>query len=42
MREIEAVSLSHVKDLACRLINEGKMSMAVLGPVKEDDFKDIH
>ncbi|MGO9613654.1 MAG: M16 family metallopeptidase [Dissulfurispiraceae bacterium] len=41
MREIEAVTISHVKDLACRLINEGKMSMAILGPVKEDDFKDI-
>lgn len=41
MKEIEAVSLKQVQDLARRLVNEGKMSLTVLGPVKEEDFKSI-
>lgn len=41
MREIEAVTLGQAKELARRLINEGKMSLAVLGPVKGEDFKGL-
>jgi predicted Zn-dependent peptidase len=41
MGEIEAVSLKHLKDLACRLINSGPMSLTALGPVKEEDFKGL-
>jgi predicted Zn-dependent peptidase len=38
MKEIEAVTLDHARELAGRLINGGPMSLAVLGPVKEEDF----
>jgi predicted Zn-dependent peptidase len=38
IREIEAVTHSHVRDLSRRLINEGTMSIAVLGPAREEDF----
>ncbi|HMK61246.1 MAG TPA: pitrilysin family protein [Dissulfurispiraceae bacterium] len=38
MKDIEAVSLSRVKDLATRLINGGPMSLTALGPVREEDF----
>ncbi len=41
IKEIESVSIGHVKDLAFRLINEGKMSLTVLGPVKEEEFKHV-
>ncbi len=41
MHEIEAVTIQQVKDLANRLINEGKMSLTVLGPVKGEDFKGL-
>lgn len=41
IRELESVTMDHVKDLAARLINNGKMSMSVLGPVKEEDFKSV-
>jgi len=38
MKEIEAVTLDHARELAGRLINGGPMSLTVLGPVKEEDF----
>ena len=41
MKEIESVTLEHVRDLAARLINQGKMSLTVLGPVKEEEFANI-
>lgn len=41
MKEVEAVTLAHAKELAKRLINDGKMSLTVLGPVKGEDFKGI-
>jgi predicted Zn-dependent peptidase len=41
MREIDSVSLLQVKELAYRLINEGKMSLTILGPAKEEDFKGL-
>ncbi|MDX9715137.1 MAG: pitrilysin family protein [Dissulfurispiraceae bacterium] len=41
IKEIESVPLSHAKELADRLINSGKMSLAILGPVKPEDFKNI-
>jgi predicted Zn-dependent peptidase len=41
MKAIEDVTISHVKDLAHRLVNLGKMSLAVLGPIKGEDFKGI-
>ncbi|MFO0754241.1 MAG: pitrilysin family protein [Thermodesulfovibrionales bacterium] len=41
MKEIEAVSMQHLKELIYRLVNQGKMSMTVLGPVKEEDFKGL-
>lgn len=41
MKEIEAVNLEQAKDLAKRLINEGKMCLTVLGRVKAEDFKGI-
>ncbi|MCL4490826.1 MAG: insulinase family protein [Nitrospirae bacterium] len=41
IKEIESVTLDHVRDLASRLINEGRMSLTMLGPVKEEDFKHI-
>ncbi|HEX8950062.1 MAG TPA: pitrilysin family protein [Dissulfurispiraceae bacterium] len=41
MKEIESVTLGHVRDLAARLINQGKMSLTVLGPVKEEEFANI-
>ncbi len=41
MKEIESVTLGHLKDLANRLINHGKMSLTVLGPMKTEDFKGI-
>ncbi|MGE5237239.1 MAG: M16 family metallopeptidase [Chloroflexota bacterium] len=39
LREIEAVTQTQVKDLCRRLINNGKMSMTLLGPAHEEDFK---
>jgi predicted Zn-dependent peptidase len=41
MKAIEAVTLGQMKDLSKRLINDGKMSLAVLGPVKGEDFKGL-
>jgi predicted Zn-dependent peptidase len=41
MREIEAVTHSHVRDLSHRLINEGRMSITVLGPAREEDFRGV-
>ncbi|MBN2654228.1 MAG: insulinase family protein [Nitrospirae bacterium] len=41
IKEIESVQLKHAKDLAARLLNSGKMSLAILGPVKSEDFKHI-
>ena len=38
MKEIEAVTLDHAKELAGRLINGGPLSLTILGPVKEEDF----
>ncbi|MBI3592632.1 MAG: insulinase family protein [Nitrospirae bacterium] len=41
MKNIESVTLNQVKDLTCQLVNNGKMSLTVLGPVKEEDFKNV-
>lgn len=41
MKEIDAVTLEQARSLSKRLINNGKMSMTVLGPVGGDDFKGI-
>ncbi|BCB97170.1 peptidase M16 [Dissulfurispira thermophila] len=41
MKEIEAVTLDAVKSLSKRLINDGKMSLTVLGPVKGEDFRGL-
>lgn len=41
MKEIDAVTLEQARSLSKRLINDGKMSMTVLGPVGGDDFKGI-
>ncbi len=41
IKDIEAVKIDHVKDLAYKLINQGKMGMTVLGPVKPEDFKGL-
>lgn len=41
MKEIESVTLEQIKSLAYRLINEGKMSLTVLGPAKGEDFKGL-
>ncbi|TAN44084.1 MAG: insulinase family protein [Nitrospirae bacterium] len=41
MREVESVTLPQLKALADRLINNGVMSAAILGPVKEDQFKGV-
>ncbi len=41
MKEIEAVTLDQIKDLSKRLINDGKMSLTVFGPVKGEDFKGL-
>jgi predicted Zn-dependent peptidase len=41
MKEIDAVTLDQTRNLARRLINDGKMSLAVLGPVKGEDFKGL-
>ncbi|MDI6801028.1 MAG: pitrilysin family protein [Thermodesulfovibrionales bacterium] len=41
MKEIEAVTMQHVRDLAHRLINDGKMSLTILGPVKTEEFKGL-
>ena len=41
IKEIESVTLDHVRDVAARLINDGRMCLAVLGPVKEEDFKGL-
>ena len=38
MKEIEAVTLDHARELAGRLINGGPLSLTILGPVKEEDF----
>lgn len=41
MKEVEAVTLDQIKDLSKRLINDGKMSLTVLGPVKGEEFKGL-
>jgi predicted Zn-dependent peptidase len=41
MKEVEAVTLDQARSLARRLINDGKMSLTVLGPVKGEDFKGL-
>ncbi|WP_333652802.1 M16 family metallopeptidase [Dissulfurispira sp.] len=41
MKGVEAVTLGQIKDLSKRLINDGKMSLTVLGPVKGEDFKGL-
>ncbi len=41
MKEIESVTLEQITSLAYRLINEGKMSLTVLGPVKGENFKGL-
>lgn len=41
MKEIDAVTLEQARSLSKRLINDGKMSMTVLGPVSGEDFKGI-
>ncbi len=41
MKEIESVTIKHVRDLAYRLVNSSKMSLTILGPVKEEDFKGL-
>jgi len=41
IKEIEAVTPDHVRSLANRLVNNGKMSLAVLGPAKGEDFKGL-
>lgn len=38
LRSVEDVTLKQAKDLASRLLNNSKMSIAVLGPAKEEDF----
>lgn len=38
LQGVEDVSLKQATDLASQLLNNGKMSIAVLGPVKEEDF----
>jgi len=38
MKEIEAVTLEHAKELTARLINGGPMSLTILGPVKQEEF----
>lgn len=41
MKEIDNVTIQQTKNLAKRLINEGKMSMTVLGPVDGKEFKGL-
>lgn len=41
MKEIDAVTLGQARSLSKKLINDGKMSMTVLGPVKGEDFKGL-
>lgn len=41
MADVEAVSLNDAKDLACRLINEGPVSMTVLGSVSKSSFEHL-
>lgn len=41
IKEIEAVTIEAARNLAYRLINEGKMSLTVLGRVGTEDFKDL-
>lgn len=41
MKEIDAVTIEQARSLSRRLINDGKMSMTVLGPVSGEDFKGI-
>lgn len=41
MKEVEAVTLDQIRDLSKRLINDGKMSLTVLGPVKGEEFKGL-
>ncbi|HTZ17471.1 MAG TPA: pitrilysin family protein [Dissulfurispiraceae bacterium] len=38
MKEIEAVTLEHARELSARLINGGPMSLTILGPVKQEEF----
>jgi predicted Zn-dependent peptidase len=41
MKDIDSVTLPQAKDLSHRLINQGKMSMVLLGRAKEEDFKGL-
>ncbi|MEW5745455.1 MAG: pitrilysin family protein [Nitrospirota bacterium] len=41
MRDIESVTMKQVKELSYRLVNEDKISLAVLGPVKEEEFSNV-
>lgn len=38
---VESASLKQAQDLASRLLNNGKISIALLGPVKEEDFRGL-
>lgn len=38
LQSVENVTLKQAKDLASRLLNNSKISIAVLGPAKEEDF----
>ncbi len=41
LRSVEDVTLKQAKDLASRLLDNSKMSIAVLGPVKEENFEGL-
>ncbi len=41
MHEIEKVTLKQAKELSSSLLNNGKISIAALGPVDKEDFQDI-
>lgn len=41
MKDIEAVTMKQVKDLSYRLVNEDRISLTVLGPVKEEEFTNV-
>ncbi len=38
---VEKVTIEQSRDLASRLLNNGNISIALLGPVKEEDFKGL-
>lgn len=41
MHEVEKVTLKQARELASRLLNQGKMSIAALGPVNKEDFEGL-